>query len=50
MMCRIDYDPDTTLEFDIKVKFKAFDMFRVWPITFFWFDISYHIWHMGVSP
>ena len=35
------HDPDTTLNFDLKVKFKGFlTCFHVWPITFFWIDIG----------
>ena len=35
------HDPDTTLNFDLKVKFIGFlTCFRVQPITFFWFDIG----------
>ena len=45
------HDPDTTLNFDLKVKFIGFlTCFRVWPITFFLFDMAFHIWHIGVSP
>ena len=50
---RVSYihDPDVTLNFDLKVKFIGFlTFFRVLFITFFWIDIGYHIWHMGVSP
>ena len=35
MMCRIHYDLDTTLEFDIKVKFIVFDMFSCLVHNFF---------------
>ena len=35
------HDPDTTLNFDLKVKFIGFlTCFRVQPITFLWFDIG----------
>ena len=35
------HDPDTTLNFDLKVKFIGFlTCFRVRPITFFWIDIG----------
>ena len=35
------HDPDTTLNFDLKVKFIGFlTCFPVRPITFFWFDIG----------
>ena len=35
------HDPDTTLNFDLKVKFIGFlTCFRVRPITFLWFDIG----------
>ena len=35
------HDPDTTLNFDLKVKFIWFlTCFLVRPITFFWFDIG----------
>ena len=38
-MCRLIHDPDTTLNFDLKVKFIGFlTCFRVWPITF----LSFH--------
>ena len=45
------HDPDTTLNFDLKVKFIGFfTCFRVRPITFFWITLAYHIWHKDVSP
>ena len=35
------HDPDTTVNFDLKVKFIGFlTCFRVRPITFFWIDIG----------
>ena len=45
------HDPDTTLNFDLKVKFIGFlTCFRVRPITFFGLTLAYHIWHMCLSP
>ena len=45
------HDPDTTLNFDVKVKFPGFlTCFCIQPKTFFYFTLSYHIWHMGLSP
>ena len=46
------HGPDTTLNFDLKVKFIGFlTCFRVRHITiFFGLTLAYHIWHMGVSP
>ena len=42
------YDPDTTLNFDLKVKFIGFlTCFCVQPITFFGLTLVNHIWHMG---
>ena len=35
------HDPDTTLNFDLKVKFIGFlTCLRVRPVTYFWFDID----------
>ena len=37
------HDPDTTFNFDLKVKFIGFwTCFRVRPITFLWIDIGLH--------
>ena len=46
------HDPDTTLNFALKVKFIGFlTCIRVRAITFFFgLTLAYHIWHMGVSP
>ena len=46
------YDPGTTLNLDLKVKFILgfLTCFHVRPITFFGLTLVYHIWHMGVSP
>ena len=44
-------DPNTTLTFDLKVKFTGFlTCFRVWPITIFWFDIGLpYLAHVSVT-
>ena len=44
-------DPDSILNFDLKVKYIRFlTCFGVRPITFFGLTSANLIWHMGVSP
>ena len=45
------HDSDTTLNFDLKVKFIGFlTCLCVRPITIFDLTLAYHIWHNGLSP
>ena len=44
------YDPDTTLQFDLKVKIIGFLHVFVSANTFLGLTLAYHIWHMGASP
>ena len=42
------HDPDTTLNFDLKVKFIQF-LTCVRPTFFFGLKLAYHVWDKGVS-
>ena len=45
------YDPDSTLTFDLKVKFRSFCHVSVSdPSLLFALTLAYLIWHMGLSP
>ena len=39
------HDPDTTLTFDIKVKYRVLTCFLVRPLTTFWFDTGTWVYH-----
>ena len=46
------HDPDTTLNFDLKVKFIGFFLHVFIPdlLLLLALSLAYHIWHMGLSP